>query len=146
MTAATANSSVDWLRRLSIVLAVLGAVDALYLTYVKLAHAQAAFCQAGGGCDTVNASPYSEIGGIPVALLGFGAFLLILLLLLLERRMTEYGPLAVFGLSMTGVLYSGYLTYLELFVIHAICPYCVISAVLLLALLGISILRLQRLG
>ena len=137
----------DRLGQASMALAALGALDSIYLIYIKISHAQAAFCAPGGGCDIVNGSPFSEIGGVPIAVLGLGAYLLMIALLWLQPRspfLAENGPLILFGLSLTGVLYSAYLTYLELFVINAICPYCVVSAVLLVGLLVLSILRLRQ--
>ena len=53
------------------------------------------------------------------------------------------GAIAIFGFSLIGVLYSGYLTYLELAVIHAICQYCVISAVVMVLIFIISIIKLN---
>jgi uncharacterized membrane protein len=128
-------------------LAILGTIDAVYLTYIKIAHERALFCEAGGGCDVVNSSPYSELFGVPISLLGLGAYLAILAVLVLETRWAvadTYGPLTVFGLALTGSLYSAYLTYLELFVIHAVCPYCVVSAVLITGLLILAIMRLRQ--
>lgn len=131
-------------RLISIILAVVGLLDSIYLTWVKLAN-QYAICGPIGDCESVNSSPYAEIGGIPIALLGAGAYLLIIVILVLEQRggfWLEYGSVLVFGLSLIGVLYSVYLTYLELFVIRAICPYCVLSAVVLVLLFAIAVLRL----
>lgn len=138
-----AKTRPDWLRWISLILAGLGAVDALYLTWIKVQRETALFCAPGGGCDTVNTSPYSELGGIPIALFGLGMYALIAALLLLEGRWA-YGRLAVFGLALTGTLYSAYLTYLELFVIHAVCPYCVISALLVAGLLLVALARLRQ--
>jgi uncharacterized membrane protein len=132
------------LRITSIVLAMIGLVDSLYLTWIKLS-GQYAICGPVGDCESVNSSSYAELAGIPIALLGAGAYLIMLMVLVLEPRndtWAEYGPLAVFGISLVGVLYSAYLTYLELAVIHAICPYCVLSAVVLLLLLVVSTFRL----
>ncbi len=132
------------LRRVSIALVVIGLIDSLYLTWIKLAHATAA-CAGIGDCEAVNSSVYSEIGGVPIALLGAGAYLVMLILLLLEPRggfWAENGPLGVFGLSLVGVLYSAYLTYIEVAVLYAICPFCVVSAIVLVALLGVSVVRL----
>jgi uncharacterized membrane protein len=132
------------LRITSIVLAMIGLVDSLYLTWIKLS-GQYAICGPVGDCESVNSSSYAELAGIPIALLGAGAYLIMLIVLVLEPRsdtLAEYGPLAVFGISLVGVLYSAYLTYLELAVIHAICPYCVLSAVVLLLLLVVSTFRL----
>jgi uncharacterized membrane protein len=147
MTSAVVKPRVDWLRWASVALALLGAADSAYLTWVKLFKTQALFCVEGGGCDTVNNSIYSEINGIPIAILGLGAYLAIALLLALEDRagaLESYGPLAVFGLALTGTLYSAYLTYVELFVLHAVCPYCVVSAALMTAIFILAVIRFQR--
>ncbi|UCD98799.1 MAG: vitamin K epoxide reductase family protein [Chloroflexota bacterium] len=132
------------LRISSIILAILGLVDSIYLTWVKYTGAYA-LCGPIGDCESVNSSQYSEVFGIPIALLGAGAYALIILLLVLERYggvWIEYGQTIVFGMSLIGVLYSIYLTYIEIAVLKAICPYCVISAIILLALLVISGFRL----
>lgn len=144
--AAQPRGSVDWLRWASFGLAVLGALDSLYLTWVKLAN-QVPYCGTSGGCATVENSVYSEVNGIPVAAIGLGAYLVIAGLLAFERRsplLRNYGGLAVFGLALTGTLYSAYLTYIELYVIHAICYYCVASAVFITGILGLAIVRLVR--
>jgi uncharacterized membrane protein len=134
------------LRITSIVLAVLGLVDSIYLVWVKLT-GNYAICGPIGNCESVNSSRYSEIFGIPIALLGALAYLMIIILLLLENRRSfwaEFGPMIVFGISLIGVLYSIYLTYLEISVLKAICPYCIISAIILVALLVISSIRLSQ--
>lgn len=130
----------------SVAAVVVGLLDSIYLTYSKLTH-QAVFCGTYGGCETVNNSPYSEIAGIPVALLGVGAYLVLLALLFLEGQggyWRENGPILVFGISLAGVIYSLYLTWIEIAVIHAICPYCVVSAVAMVILFIFSSLRLFR--
>jgi uncharacterized membrane protein len=130
----------------SILLAILGLLDSLYLSWIKLTH-QEALCSNIGDCETVNNSVYSEIGGIPIALLGAGAYLAILAVLLLESRNAfwrDNGVFIVFGLSLVGVLYSGYLTYIEIAVLQAICPFCVVSAVVLVLLLILSVVRLLK--
>ncbi len=129
---------------ISIALAGLGFVDSIYLTWVKIAN-RYALCGPIGDCEAVNSSQYSEIYGIPIALLGAGAYLAIIMLLWLETRgefWIEYAPMLVFGISLTGVIYSAYLTYIEVAVLKAICPYCVVSAIILVLLLLLSILRL----
>jgi uncharacterized membrane protein len=134
------------LRRVSISLTILGVIDGIYLTWIKLSNTSA-YCAGIGDCDTVNFSPYAEIAGIPVALLGTGAYLVILLLLLYETKtafMREYAPMGVFGLSLIGVLFSAYLTYVEIVILRAICPYCVLSAVLLVLLLCVGTYRVMR--
>jgi uncharacterized membrane protein len=132
------------LRLGSILVALVGLADATYLTYAKLFHQQV-ICGGYQGCETVNNSPYAEIAGIPIALLGVGAYLAILVLLALESRgdfWSQNSPVLVFGASLAGVLYSAYLTYIELEVIHAICFYCVISAIAISVIFILSIMRL----
>lgn len=140
-----AAARTDWPRRIAIGMAGLGLIDSLYLTVVKLANATA-ICSGIGDCETVNSSRYSEIGGIPIAVLGAGAYLAILLLLLWEPNLRfnrDYARLAVFGISLSGTLYSAYLTYVEVQILRAICPFCVVSAVLMTGIFAISVTRLS---
>lgn len=135
-----------WLRRISIILAILGLGVAGYLTWAYYVHANI-ICLTGNQCDAVRNSPYSEIQGMPVALVGLLGYLAILAVLVSEE--TSMGaaipaPMIVFGLSLVGLLYSGYLTYLELFVINAICSWCVVSAVLMLIIFIIAVVRVTR--
>lgn len=126
-------------------LAVVGLLDSLYLSYVKLF--SGGICVAGTGCEIVNGSVYSSFAGIPIAVLGAAAYITMLVVLWLEPQVDFFemnGSMIVFGLSFFGVLYSAYLTYLELYVIHAICPFCVLSAVVLVLMLVLSGLRIQQ--
>jgi len=135
------------LQKVAIIAAFLGLLDALYLLVIKLTEEPALCIQGLGDCWSVNTSKYSEIYGIPVSLLGALAFLAIVLNLSLENTskfLSKYGTLAFFGITLTGTIYSAYLTYLEVWVIHAICPFCIISALLMLLLLIISIIRLRK--
>jgi uncharacterized membrane protein len=132
------------LRLVAIGLAVVGLIDAIYLSYVKIAHSEV-FCGGSRACDTVNTSPYSEFGGIPIAYLGLAAYLAILLLLVMERYggfWKQYSPVIVFGMTLAGSLYSLYLTYIEIAVLRAICPYCVVNAIVMLSLFVTSLIRL----
>ena len=72
---------------------------------------------------------------------------MILILLILENKgqfWKENSPILVFGMTLVGVLYSIYLTYIELAVLHAVCPYCVVSGIAMLVLFLLAILRLVR--
>ena len=134
------------LRIASLLLAVLGLLDSIYLTWVKFS-GKYALCGPIGNCESVNTSQYSEVFGIPIALLGAGAYLVVIISLSLEYRSSfwaEYSPIIVFGISLIGVLYSIYLTYIEVAVLKAICPYCVISAIILVILLVLSSIRLRQ--
>jgi uncharacterized membrane protein len=130
----------------TLVLTVLGAADAVYLLIYKLT-GNSHMCLGNGGCHNVNFSPYSEINGIPVSVFGISAYLVILCILVLEARVKtvkENGPLAVFGISLGGVAFTAYLTYLEIYVIHAICPFCVASAILITFIFILAIIRLVK--
>ena len=139
-------------RRIELVyllLAVAGIVVSAFLSSFHFSgQAAEAFCTGAGGCGTVNESTYSAVLGIPIAFLGLVAYAAIAVLALLSMRDWQYSewvPLAVFGTSLSGSLYSIYLTYLELFVINAICPWCVASAAIMFALLCVSLADLLRL-
>jgi uncharacterized membrane protein len=132
------------LRIISLILAVIGILDSVYLSWVKITN-RYALCGPIGDCESVNSSIYSEVAGIPIALLGAGAYLFIIILLLLQTQggiWQEYGSYLIFGISLAGTLYSVYLTYLEIAVIHAICPYCVVSAIVIFLIFVISLIRL----
>jgi uncharacterized membrane protein len=120
------------LRRLMLVLAIVGLGVATYLTYIHYAGIKPA-CTAGQSCLKVQTSVWSKVDGVPVALLGLIGYVLILGTLLAPDR--EETRLATLGLTLVGVGFSGYLTYRELFSIHAICEWCVSSAVILTLLL-----------
>lgn len=129
----------------SIVTAILGGLDAAYLLIYKLTSAQA-MCLGSGDCATVNASRYSEIFGIPVSLLGLLAYLAIIGIHALETRsrfFEQNGNLLIFGLSLAGVVFSAYLTYIGLYVIDAVCPFCVASAIFITLIFVLSIVRLM---
>lgn len=129
------------LRVLLGVVAVAGLLISAYLTWSHL-RSVAPVCVGGGsGCETVQTSRYAEILGFPVAALGLIAYTSLLLSAAIRGERS-----ALFGLfvALVGVLFSAYLTYLELFVIGAICQWCVASAVLVVAALALTVLRLGR--
>lgn len=134
--------SLDWRRWVIRLLALAGSGISAYLTWAHLAE-QSVTCGQSQGCDIVQQSVYSEVGGIPIALLGLIAYLALFALTLLPGHgpgdWDIYTPLAVFGISLIGVLYSAYLTYLELFVIYAICRWCVSSAIVITAIFLLSL-------
>ncbi len=129
----------------SIFLALIGVLDSTYLFIYKISNNNA-MCLGNGDCATVNASRYSVIYGIPVSLLGVLAYLAILALLIFEFRniiTKENSNLLIFGICLVGVIFSAYLTYIEFFVIFAVCPFCILSAIVITILFIISIIKLQ---
>jgi uncharacterized membrane protein len=133
---------------LSLGLSLIGLAVSAYLTWIKLT-GKVASCGSVGDCESVNSSRYAEIAGIPIALLGALGFLAVLALLVAESRspsLAEGARLALFGISLIGTLYSAYLSYIEVAVLRAVCPYCVISAIAMTAILVLGILRLRMAG
>lgn len=125
------------LRRVMLVLSVIGLGVATYLTIIHYAGINPA-CTAGQSCVKVQTSVWSKLDGVPVALLGLIGYIGITATLLAPDR--EEARLATLGLTLVGCAFSGYLTYRELFSIHAICEWCVSSAVILtLLLIGAAI-------
>ena len=128
------------------ILAGIGLIDSIYLYIFKIS-SNNAMCLGNGDCATVNASRYSELYGIPVSLLGILAYLAIIVLLIFELRnifTKENSNLLVFGVGLVGVLFSAYLTYIEYFVIYAVCPFCVASAIVMTVIFIISTIRLIK--
>ena len=125
--------------------ALAGLFVALYLSLFKLGYIGTLVCKVGS-CETVQMSRWATLLGVPVAVWGVVFYVAVLGIALAglngalvdSRRLSEL----LVGVTGVGLLYSLWLTGLELFVIHAICLYCVISAVLVTALLVISLLDL----
>ena len=135
-----------WLYRISIALAVLGMLVSIYMTIFKLTE-NASMCLGNGGCSIVNSSSYAEVSGIPVAVIGVGGYLAILAVLLTEIRgkfFKQNGPMIVFGLALVGFLFTLYLVYVELALIHALCPFCITSQITMTILFILSVIRLVR--
>jgi uncharacterized membrane protein len=128
------------LRLAALVLAVLGIGVAGYLTYVHYEGIRPV-CGIGGDCEKVQSSEWSELAGIPVALLGLLAYVAILASLLVRR---EEALIAGALISLVGFGFSLYLTYRELFTIEAICQWCVASAILMTLLAVVTTVRLLR--
>ncbi|HTX79380.1 MAG TPA: vitamin K epoxide reductase family protein [Longilinea sp.] len=129
------------------VLAALGLADAIYLTIMKFANNPQLCIQGVGDCWSVNSSKFSEIYGIPVALIGALGYVMIFALATLAARGGKGRSLGIygtFGLGLIGVLFSAYLTYLEVYVIHAICPFCIASAVIMATIFGLSLVWLNE--
>jgi len=124
-----------WLDIAIPVLSLIGLGASIYLTYVEITHTRA-LCGPVGDCNAVQSSPYAKLFGIlPVGVLGALGYIAILLTWIWRRFRTDAlsriaGP-AMYGMALFGTLFSIYLTYLELFVIRAVCIWCLSSAVII---------------
>ncbi len=125
----------SWMDTAIPVLSLIGLGVAIYLTYVETQSVEA-FCGPVGDCNAVQNSPYAQLWGVlPVGLLGAIGYVAILAAWFVGRQnwgwLSTYAPVALFGMALFGTIFSIYLTYLELFVIFAVCIWCVSSAVII---------------
>jgi uncharacterized membrane protein len=130
-------------RRLDIAIgaiALVGLAIAGYLTYVHYAGLHP-LCLASGGCEKVQSSHWSKLGGVPVAGLGLVGYAAILILLFVPGEAGLAGAALV---ALVGFGFSLYLTWAELFRIHAICQWCLGSAIVMTSLAVLATTRVLR--
>lgn len=127
------------LRKVAVFLATLGIGVAAYITIAEADGGAPACLAGGGGCETVAKSSHSELAGINVAVIGIVGYVLLLGAALARGDLAR---MAGFGLALIGFGFSVYLTVLELFVIDAICQWCVVSAVLMAGLFAVNTVRM----
>lgn len=123
-------------------LAMLGLMDSGYLTAHKV-FGTPLRCGASSGCETVSQSAYSSVFGIPLSLIGMLFYITMFFGALVYREFgVEHALTAVSVLSIASIFTSAWLVGLQLFVIHAICKYCMVSAglSLILVILGVHVL------
>ncbi|MDP6604855.1 MAG: vitamin K epoxide reductase family protein [Dehalococcoidia bacterium] len=126
-----------------------GVAIAAYLSWIAIVGVDSIACGPAGDCHAVQTSEYSKVAGVPVAMLGLAMYIA-LLAGAVARRQLEASPLArrfavwTFALALGGTLYSGYLTYVELFVIDAVCAWCVASAVVVTAIFVVALPDVRR--
>jgi uncharacterized membrane protein len=113
---------------------------ALFLTWER-ARGGSVPCPVGGGCETVAASPYAHLLGVPVSVFGIAGTALMLGSLALPG---ERGVQARLSIAFVGTAFSAYLTYLEAARIHAYCAWCVTSATLWCVILAASLAEAVR--
>jgi len=120
--------------------ALAGAAVAGYLTWAHFAES-AVVCVAGGGCETVQESEYAEIAGVSVAVLGLVAYIVVLALIAWDAWIAR---LSAAMIALIGLLFGAYLLALQLFVIDAICVWCLANDLLIApALAVLTALRLR---
>lgn len=133
-------------RQILALLAVVGICIALYLTLFKVGVIGELSCSVGA-CEKVNTSRWSMLFGVPVSAWGLGAYVVLLALAIVggtESR-EDSVPIAQLLVALAGfsVLFSAWLTYIELFVINAICIWCVSSAVLWVVIFAVCLADLR---
>ena len=132
--------------RASYALGIVGLLVSIYMTIYKVT-SNDGMCLGSGDCSTVNASRYSEVNGIPVAAIGMIGYLAILAVHYFEDRSSFFkknGTLMIFGMALTGFLFTVWLIYVELVLLKAICPFCVASQVVMTLIFILAIIRLVK--
>jgi uncharacterized membrane protein len=147
--ASRSHEGADPLMIAILVFTTIGFLDAAYLTYIHYHGLGGLICIGGhhgkSSCETVQSSQWSKIAGIPVALLGLIGYIGLYVSYYVAARIDgEIGRAMSFGIAFIGFGFSMYLTYRELFSIHAICEWCVGSAVCMTVLLVLTATRFLR--
>ena len=134
------------LRQFIIALTVLGLLVSIYMTIYKVTNNES-MCIGSGGCPIVNASRYSEVNGIPVAVVGVIGYLSILAVLFLENRtgfFQDNGSMLLFGLTLVGFLFTVWLVYVEIALIKAYCPFCITSQIVMTLIFILTVIRVIK--
>jgi len=145
-TPTSARINLWWIASVVLVVAAIGISG--YLAYTEFTKGNVA-CVEGPGfdCGLVQSSSYSKILGIPVAYLGLAANLGVLALLLLEPRIAilrQWGPVVLFGVLLIGLLFSGWLIYVQAVLLKAFCVWCLAHEVVYGLLFAAGTVRLVQ--
>lgn len=136
-------------RMMVALLSLLGFLVALYMLSYALGFAGPLVCKIGD-CEAVQSSPYSRIGPMPVAAFGVLGYLALIVVSFLGLQpslaKSRKVPLILLVGGVLGVAFSAYLTYLEAFVIHAWCQWCVGSAIIMVLAFLACLPEMRRLG
>ncbi len=135
-----------WLFRITVALTIIGLAVSIYMTIYKLTDNQN-MCIGNGGCSKVNSSVYAEVYGIPVAVFGIVGYAALMITLFVENRnsfLQTNSTMIVFGMALVGFLFTLYLIYVEVALIHALCPFCLTSQIAMTLFFILSVIRLVR--
>jgi uncharacterized membrane protein len=124
------------LRVAIVVAAAVGAAIAAYLTYVHYAHVSP-ICTTGG-CEKVQTSKYAELAGVPVALLGLGAYAVVVATAVARGLAAAFAGVLV---ALVGVAFSGYLLWAQLGPIGAVCQWCLGNDVAITIVAALAVVR-----
>jgi uncharacterized membrane protein len=128
------------LRLALIVVSAVGVGVAGYLTYVHY-QPRALICTTGGGCETVQQSKYAVLAGIPIAIFGLAAWITVFVLTLWN---SELARTLTAALAVVVLAFAAYLVVLQLFVIDAVCVWCMANDVVLTPIFVVlALLRLK---
>ncbi len=141
-----------WQLRIIQLFSVAGIVVAFYLLlFHKGSLISACTTNTWFDCGEVSGpgAPYASIGPIPVALIGLIGYIAIFLAIWLDDwipLLSDYLPEIMIGMTSLALVFTLYLTALEFFMIHAFCQYCVVSAIFIVIMFGLSISYLRSIN
>ncbi len=134
------------LTQLTYLFIIIGLLVSIYMTIFKITSDER-MCVGSKDCSVVNASKYSEVNGVPVAVIGVVGYAAMLAVLLLERKpgfFKQNGSMILFGLALTGFLFNVYLIFVEVALLKAYCPFCITSQAAMTFIFILSVVRLIR--
>ena len=135
-----------WLVRALYALLFVGFAVGIYMTVFSVTGNED-MCLGSGACSTVTSSPYSVINGIPVPVIGLVGNLALLAVLFFETRnsfLQQNGTLIFFGFALAGFAFVLWLIYVEIFLLKALCPFCVTAQTVMVLTFIIAVTRLIR--
>ena len=134
------------LTQVTVALTIIGLLVSIYMTVYKVT-SNDNMCVGSKDCSVVNASRYSEVNGIPVAVVGAIGYTALLGILFLERKpgfFKENGSMLFFGISLIGFFFTLWLIYVEIAVLKAYCPFCIASQISMTLIFILSVVRVVR--
>lgn len=132
--------------QITIALTIIGLLVSIYMTIYKIT-SNDNMCVGSQDCSVVNASKYSEVNGIPVAVVGAVGYASLLGILWLGRKpgfFKENGSMIFFGVSLIGFLFTLWLIYVEITLIKAYCPFCITSQISMTLIFILSVIRVVQ--
>lgn len=132
--------------QITVALTIIGLLVSIYMTIYKVT-ANDNMCVGSKDCSVVNASKYSEVNGIPVAVVGAIGYAALLGILWLERKpgfFKDNGSMIFFGISLIGFFFTLWLIYVEVALLKAYCPFCITSQITMTVIFILSVVRVVR--
>jgi len=134
------------LTQVTVILTIIGLLVSIYMTVYKIT-SNDNMCVGSQDCSVVNASKYSEVNGIPVAVVGAIGYSALLGILWLERKpgfFRDNGSMIFFGVSLIGFFFTLWLIYVEIALLKAYCPFCITSQISMTLIFIFSVIRVVR--
>lgn len=132
--------------QVTVALTIIGLLVSIYMTIYKVT-SNDNMCVGSKDCSVVNASKYSEVNGIPVAVVGAVGYAALLGILLFERKpgfFKDNGSMIFFGISLIGFFFTLWLIYVEVALLKAYCPFCIASQITMTLIFILSVVRVVR--